>query len=201
MSQTTKSAHAHPLMGRDLVLQAASQLFFSRGYDGTSISQLARAAGMTKSNIYHHFSNKEALYRAVIEQFALRIAQSLTQAARGDTWRARLINGGLGLARFYKEESIDVMAVLRDLGRIGADDLETWRDEIAPAALAPLVKAIEAGREAGEVVAIDPVWAAWMFMVVVSASTRPLFRARDPDPARQAIELFIRGIEAKDQGD
>ena len=39
-----------------------------RGYDGTSMSQVARAAGITKSTIYHHFGSRELLLRAALER-------------------------------------------------------------------------------------------------------------------------------------
>jgi AcrR family transcriptional regulator len=38
-------------------------VFIERGYDGTSMEDLARAAGITKSSIYHHVEGKEALLR------------------------------------------------------------------------------------------------------------------------------------------
>jgi AcrR family transcriptional regulator len=43
------------------LLDAAVQVFNERGYDGTSMEDLARAAGITKSSIYHHVRGKEAL--------------------------------------------------------------------------------------------------------------------------------------------
>ncbi|MGK2955578.1 MAG: TetR/AcrR family transcriptional regulator [Solirubrobacterales bacterium] len=39
----------------------AFHLFRKRGYDATSVDQIARAAGITKSSIYHHVSGKEEL--------------------------------------------------------------------------------------------------------------------------------------------
>jgi AcrR family transcriptional regulator len=43
------------------LLDVATRTFNERGYDGTSMEDLARAAGITKSSIYHHVSGKEAL--------------------------------------------------------------------------------------------------------------------------------------------
>jgi len=41
--------------------RTAAQLFRDRGYDATSVSDVARALGMTKAGLYHHFESKEAL--------------------------------------------------------------------------------------------------------------------------------------------
>jgi TetR/AcrR family transcriptional regulator, cholesterol catabolism regulator len=41
--------------------RTAAQIFRDRGYDATSVSDLARALGMTKAGLYHYFDSKEAL--------------------------------------------------------------------------------------------------------------------------------------------
>jgi len=41
--------------------RTAAQLFRDRGYDATSVSDIARALGLTKAGLYHHFESKEAL--------------------------------------------------------------------------------------------------------------------------------------------
>ncbi len=45
------------------LLSVAVEVFIVRGYDGTSMEDLARAAGITKSSIYHHVVGKEELLR------------------------------------------------------------------------------------------------------------------------------------------
>lgn len=45
------------------LLSAAVEVFIVRGYDGTSMEDLAKAAGITKSSIYHHVAGKEELLR------------------------------------------------------------------------------------------------------------------------------------------
>jgi len=51
---------------RDQVLEAARQLFIRTGYQGASLRAIAAASGMTMGAIYHHFRNKEDLYRGVL---------------------------------------------------------------------------------------------------------------------------------------
>ena len=50
---------------RRAVLAAARSLFGSQGYSQTSVDQIAAGARVTKGAVYHHFANKEALFRAV----------------------------------------------------------------------------------------------------------------------------------------
>lgn len=50
------------------LVEVAAGVFTQRGYDGTSMEDLARAAGVTKSSIYHHVDGKEHLLRLALER-------------------------------------------------------------------------------------------------------------------------------------
>lgn len=52
---------------RAALIEAATALLLDRGYDGATLALLARRVRMTKGAIYHHFPDKEALLRAVVE--------------------------------------------------------------------------------------------------------------------------------------
>ena len=43
-----------------------AQLFRDRGFDATSVSEIARALGLTKAGLYHHFESKEALLSEIM---------------------------------------------------------------------------------------------------------------------------------------
>ncbi len=49
------------------LIQAATELLLDKGYAGTTLALLAHKVRMTKGAIYHHFADKEALLRAVME--------------------------------------------------------------------------------------------------------------------------------------
>jgi AcrR family transcriptional regulator len=51
------------------ILGAAASLFYERGYDATSIRDLALVAGISSSTLYHHFTNKQEILHAVVERF------------------------------------------------------------------------------------------------------------------------------------
>ncbi|GAA4605160.1 TetR/AcrR family transcriptional regulator [Actinoplanes octamycinicus] len=66
------------------MLRAAVTLFNRRGYDATSIGDLAKELGVTKSAIYHHFASKEDLLRLALAD-ALDELTEVVSAAAGDS--------------------------------------------------------------------------------------------------------------------
>ncbi|WP_144832670.1 TetR/AcrR family transcriptional regulator [Microbacterium sp. BH-3-3-3] len=69
-SATTSGAPARrgrPGYDREGLLAVAVQLFNEQGYDATSVADLAKRLGLTKSALYHHFSSKEELLAVALE--------------------------------------------------------------------------------------------------------------------------------------
>lgn len=54
-----------PEATRQTILGAAEALILEKGFAATSVSEIAKRAGVTKSLIHHHFGSKEALWTAV----------------------------------------------------------------------------------------------------------------------------------------
>lgn len=52
----------------DSLLAVAVEVFIERGYDGTSMEHLSKAAGISKSSIYHHVRSKEELLHRAISR-------------------------------------------------------------------------------------------------------------------------------------
>src|SRR5471032_3116754 len=49
------------------ILAASERVFAQAGFNGTSMADLAKAAGLPKPNLHYYFGNKEGLYRAVLD--------------------------------------------------------------------------------------------------------------------------------------
>jgi AcrR family transcriptional regulator len=54
---------------RTQILESALKLFSHRGYGATSVRDIAEDAGVSKGNVYHHFSDKETIFRALLDQY------------------------------------------------------------------------------------------------------------------------------------
>src|SRR5438105_6943888 len=83
--RTAKGARAEAT--RRALLASARSLFGEKGYAATSVDEVVRHAGVTKGALYHHFRDKDDLFRAVVEEVKLEVttaaADSYFEAADG----------------------------------------------------------------------------------------------------------------------
>lgn len=77
------------------LIAAARELFTRKSYADTSTPEIVAAAGVTRGALYHHFEDKQALFRAVVEKEAEMVADEIERAAP-ESLQARdaLIKGG-----------------------------------------------------------------------------------------------------------
>jgi AcrR family transcriptional regulator len=54
---------------RRQVLDAALRLFSTRGYRATSVRDIAEAAAVSTGNLYHHFPDKEAIFKTLLDEY------------------------------------------------------------------------------------------------------------------------------------
>jgi len=62
------------------IVVAASRAFAEGGYVATSMSDIARAAGVSHPIVYRHFESKDAVYEAILEGARVRLAAALSAA-------------------------------------------------------------------------------------------------------------------------
>ena len=67
-SAPKRSRRGRPGYDRETLINKATEVFVSRGYDGTSMDTVARELGITKSAIYHHVTSKEELLHLAISR-------------------------------------------------------------------------------------------------------------------------------------
>lgn len=97
-----RAAHLGPERRRPVVLDAALELFLERGYEGTSMETIARAAGVTKPVVYDCFPGKEELFRALLRREEERILGEIRAAFESADLsdpEATLIEGYTGFLR------------------------------------------------------------------------------------------------------
>jgi AcrR family transcriptional regulator len=80
----TVRAFASPLLSRRAeICRTAAQIFRERGYDATSVSDIARSLGITKAGLYHYFESKEALLFEITAYGLDRVRDDVIVPVRG----------------------------------------------------------------------------------------------------------------------
>src|SRR5216110_474360 len=97
---------------RGQILDAALKLFAHHGYGATSVSDIADEAGVSKGNVYHHFPDKETIFRALLDQYFHAMSQPDFPFNRA------LANGT------FPDN-------LEDLGRAAREAVVEWREHVA----------------------------------------------------------------------
>ena len=76
---------SEPQVSKEKLIKTAIELFSARGFRGTSIRDIAQAMGMSISNIYHYFGNKEGLLLAILEHSSKTLVEKLHEVAGQDS--------------------------------------------------------------------------------------------------------------------
>jgi AcrR family transcriptional regulator len=70
-----------PLTGKaatqDRILEAATQLFLDRGFDATTVAQVAETAGVSRATVFWHFSDKKSLFREAFSRLVSPFRDSI----------------------------------------------------------------------------------------------------------------------------
>jgi len=93
---------------RELILEAALEVFSAHGFRGSTIDQIAEAAGMSKPNLLYYFRRKEDIHEALIERLLktwLQPLRELDEAGDPFTELRSYIRRKLEMARDYPRES------------------------------------------------------------------------------------------------
>lgn len=56
---------------KDIILATAYKMFLNNNYEAVTINNIIKEAGITKGGIYHHYSSKEELFKAVIDKYVI----------------------------------------------------------------------------------------------------------------------------------
>ena len=76
-SVTTKSKRGRPaLFEPDQVVEQVADLFWARGFDGVSLSDITSATGLSKSSLYNSFGDKDSLFKSALSRYHAQTVQA-----------------------------------------------------------------------------------------------------------------------------
>ena len=99
---------------RSQLLDVGRSLFAEKGFDATSIEEIAARAGVTKPVVYEHFGGKEGLYAVVVDREMQRLLDGITGALSGGGARELLEQAALAFLEYIEEQSDGFRILVRD---------------------------------------------------------------------------------------
>ena len=135
MSQSLDENTKHQPIGRprefdrEEAIDKAMLLFWRKGYDGTSISDLTGELGVTRPSLYAAFGNKELLFRTVLDRYDEQTAEFLSTSLALPT--AREVAEGLlrGAANFHARPANPPGCLMVHGALVGSDESDPLRRE------------------------------------------------------------------------
>lgn len=188
-----------PVYDAQRLLEISVAEFNARGYDATSMEDLARAAGITKSSFYNHVSGKEDLLRAGLDRALNGLFGILEEPASQHGRAIDRLRHILGRqVEVLTSELPYVSLLLRVRGNTETERWALARRRAFDATLADLVaEAVEAGD-------VRPGISPWLAARLLSGTVNSLIEWYRPDrpgveylPA-QVVETVLNGISPRD---
>jgi TetR/AcrR family transcriptional regulator len=100
---------------RQRILDEATRLFAAHGFEGTSLSDVARAVGIRKPSVLYHFSSKDALREAVLEQLLSHWKDEFPRLLTSvETGKDRLNTALEALVGFFREDPWRARLLVRE---------------------------------------------------------------------------------------
>jgi TetR/AcrR family transcriptional regulator len=193
---------------RELILEAALEMFSAHGFRGSTIDQIAEAAGMSKPNLLYYFRRKEDIHEALIERLLktwLQPLRELDEAGDPLTELRSYIRRKLEMARDYPRES-----------RLFANEILQGAPRIMPLLEGELKTLVEEKAEiisnwmrAGRIATTDPrhllfsIWATTQHYADFDVQVRAVLGpdrgsdSRFEDAARFLEQLYVDGLRPK----
>lgn len=121
---------------RARLVAAARGLFVEQGFAATSTPAIVAAAGVTRGALYHHFEDKQAIFRAVIDAEAAAVAAEIEAADRREMSAAeRLLAGSIAYLQAMQEPGRVRLLLLDGPAVLGRAEMRRMEAEHGDASL------------------------------------------------------------------
>ncbi|KZB86749.1 TetR/AcrR family transcriptional regulator [Amycolatopsis regifaucium] len=190
-SQTERSQSTQTAL-----IAAARPLFAEQGYAAVPADEIVRAAGVTRGALYHHFGDKQGLFRAVVEQLETEITDELKVVLRAgeDPWTAALA----ALTRFLEVCVRPEVVQISFTDALAVLGWQEWRAIEQRYGLGLITEILEAVAADGKLIPAPIPELAQLVMTACGEAALMIAHAEDPEAAKarclQALVALLSGL-------
>jgi AcrR family transcriptional regulator len=183
---------------RDALISAALELFSERGYAGVGTEEIVARAKVTRGALYHHFTDKRDLFRAVFERVEADLMERIgaSMEATDDPWEL-MVAGMRSFLDACGEPAVKQIALTDAPSVLGWQE---WREIDNRHGLGLTRAALQGAVDAGEMrpIGVEPM--AHLFVAALSEAAFVIAHAEQPRKARDEVERaliqLIEGLRA-----
>jgi AcrR family transcriptional regulator len=173
-ARSTRSTLRHTLVTSEL-LDKATELFAAKGYEGTSLQDIADAVGVSRPALYHYVASKDDLLAMLVDQISRGLAEVLAElAARADLTPAEKLRSLTELLVRQRAAHPDQFRILDRSETVLPEPSKADHSEAKRRVLHEMVSVIDDGVAAGDFRPVDSRtaalsllgmcnWVAWWF--------------------------------------
>jgi AcrR family transcriptional regulator len=113
----SKDEHSRRLTAsarRAQLIEVGRVVFAERGYEATSVEEIAERAKVSKPIVYEHFGGKEGLYAVIVDREMERVVALIAEAIASGSARERLERAALAFLTYVKDEPAGFAVLSRD---------------------------------------------------------------------------------------
>lgn len=191
---------------REVILDAALQVFSENGFRGATLDQIAAVAGLSKPNMLYYYTGKEAIYRTLLNRLLETWLQPLENIdPSGDPHKEimRYICAKMEFSRKYPRESrLFAIEILN-----GAPRLSNELDGSLKNLVDRTVRIFRKWMDEDRLAKVDPyhlifsIWATTQHYADFAVQMRSVLGDNDPDPittgSKFLEDLFFKGLDPR----
>jgi TetR/AcrR family transcriptional repressor of nem operon len=203
---TRREGNSRGTKTRQRIVGHATLLMYEKGYSRTSVEDVIKACGITKGSFYFHFSSKEELGYAVIENATQHVAGRLRSAMREQMPPAERLTAALEeLQRIVMEADCCRGCILGNLALELSNQHDGFREKLAGSfqQLADIIAGpLAEMKENGELPAdLDPGAFASYAVSAIEGGIMMSKVTRDPEPMRRCAQMLLNQVESMRRGE
>ncbi len=181
---------------RSALVGAAATLFAERGFADTGTEAVVKAAGVTRGALYHHFTDKVDLFRAVYELVEQRVIADVEKAVQGLTDPLAVLRAGAdAFLDACLEPAVQRIVLLEGPAVLG---WETWREVDMSYGLGMVTVVLDAAMQTGAIRQAPVEALAHILLGGLNEGAMLMASADDPKAARkrtgEALRVVIDGL-------
>jgi AcrR family transcriptional regulator len=185
---------------RKKIIGVAMSLFVAQGYDGASMREIAESCGITKAGLYYHFTDKQDLFLAVLDDQLNELGKILN---RIEALPGKTKNKVRAFLQTIFSQSADQRAIIllasQDMQKVGAEERAKFNQLYQTKFLNRIAAILDAGIAAGELRSHDTLQGVWALLGLMYPYLHRSFN--DPDQLENSVDflnsVFFDGISSK----